>query len=44
MFLFGQKSQKGVELVFSLPNRVGNSFEISDQISLKKYRGFYKNL
>ena len=44
LFLFGQKSQKVVELVFNLHNRAGNSFEISDIISLTKYRGSYKNL
>ena len=44
VFLFGQKSQKVVELVFNLHNRAGNSFEISDIISLTKYRGFGKNL
>ena len=44
VFLFGQKSQKVVELVFNLRNRAGNSFEISDKISLTEYRGFYKNL
>ena len=44
VFLFGQKSQKVVELVFNLHKRAGNSFEISDIISLTKYRGFGKNL
>ena len=40
VFLFGQKSQKVVELVFNLHNRAGNSFEKSDKTSLTKYRGF----
>ena len=44
VFLFGQKPQKVVELVLNLHNRAGNSFEISDKISLTEYRGFYKNL